>query len=318
MDNSDMNILVTGGAGFIGSHVADRMLEEGHTVTVIDNLSTGKRSNVPPGAAFVEADICNSTNVEKLWVEKKFDVMMHLAAQMDVRRSVADPIFDAQTNVIGLLTLLEAGRRNGLKKVVFASTGGAGYDDSVPFPTSEAVPANPVSPYGIAKNTSERYLGFYGGFYGLRWTALRLGNVFGPRQNPHGEAGVIAIFAKKRIEGIPPRINGDGLQTRDYVYVGDVADAFSAALKKDYQGFVNIGTSIETSVVQIDELLAGALESNLKAVHGDAAPGEVRRSCLDNTLARTVLDWQPQVAIRQGILATADFFVKQAENPDVR
>ncbi|MFH0882811.1 MAG: NAD-dependent epimerase/dehydratase family protein [bacterium] len=313
-----MNIVVTGGAGFIGSHVADRMLEEGHTVTVIDNLSTGKISNVPPGAAFVEADICDAAAVENLWVEKKFDVMMHLAAQMDVRRSVADPIFDAQTNVIGLLTLLEAGRRSGLKKVVFSSTGGAGYDDSVPFPTSEAIPANPVSPYGITKNVSERYLGFYGGFCGLQWTALRLGNVYGPRQNPHGEAGVIAIFAKKLIEGVPPRIHGDGLQTRDYVYVRDVAQAFSAALKKDYQGFVNIGTSIETSVVQIAEALGEALGSSLKSVHGPVAQGEVRRSCLDNTLAHKVLNWQPTVSIQQGIRATADFFRKQAEDPDVR
>lgn len=313
-----MNILITGGAGFIGSHVADVMLGEGHSVTVIDDLSAGKISNIPEGAEFVQMDIRDRDSVEKLWAEKKFDVMLHLAAQMDVRRSVADPIFDAQVNVIGLLTLLETGRKHGLKKVVFSSTGGAGYDDNVPFPTSEEVPANPVSPYGIAKNVSERYLGFYGRTYGLRWTALRLGNIYGPRQNPHGEAGVIAIFAKRLIEGHSPRINGDGLQTRDYVFVKDVARAFSLALKKDYQGFVNIGTSIETNVVQIAELLRSALDSEVMIEHGPEAPGEVRRSVLDITLAGKVLDWKPQVSVQEGIKTTAEFFIKQAADPDVR
>ncbi len=313
-----MNVLVTGGAGFIGSHVADTMLQEGHTVTVIDDLSTGKAGNLPPSGSFVEADIRDAAVVEKLWKEQKFDAMMHLAAQMDVRRSVADPIFDAQTNVIGLLTLLETGRRNGLKKVVFASTGGAGYDDTVPFPTAETVPANPVSPYGITKNVSERYLRFYGITYGMQWTALRLGNVYGPRQNPHGEAGVIAIFANKILNGEPPRINGDGLQTRDYVYVGDVARAFSSALSMDYQGCVNIGTSVETNVVQIAEALCSALGSDLKAEHGPAALGEVRRSCLGNALAHQVLEWEPRVSLKDGIRATADFFRKQLDDPSVR
>lgn len=180
------NVLVTGGAGFIGSHAADRMVALGHTVTVVDDLSSGVRSNVPPEADLVVADVRDAEAMGKLFAERKFDTMLHFAAQMDVRRSVQDPIFDAQVNIVGLLTLLKAGLANGLRRVVFASTGGAGYDDNVPFPTPETEPANPVSPYGIAKNTSERYLAFHHREHGLEYCALRLGNVYGPRQNPHG------------------------------------------------------------------------------------------------------------------------------------
>lgn len=313
-----MRILVTGGAGFIGSHVADRMLELGHEVTVLDDLSTGVRSNVPEGAEFVQLDVRDQKGVEKLFAEKRFEAMLHLAAQMDVRKSVADPVFDAQVNLIGLLTLLNAGVQSGLKRVVFSSTGGAGYDDNVPFPTPETEPANPVSPYGVTKNTSERYLRFYGIEHGLGWCALRLGNVYGPRQNPHGEAGVIAIFTRKLLDGGVPRINGDGLQTRDYVYVGDVVKAFELGLASERNDFFNIGTSKETNVVELYESIRTAVGVATEAEQGPPANGEVRRSCLANGKAREVLGWSPEVELSEGIGNTVEFFRRQQRNPAAR
>jgi UDP-glucose 4-epimerase len=311
-------ILVTGGAGFIGSHVADRMLEIGHEVTVVDDLSTGVRSNVPGAAEFIELDIRDAGRVENLFSEHRFDAMLHLAAQMDVRRSVADAVFDAEVNIFGLLNLLNAGEKYGLKRVIFSSTGGAGYDDDVPFPTPESEPANPVSPYGITKNTSERYLRFFGREHGLGWCALRLGNIYGPRQNPHGEAGVIAIFTRKLLDGGVPRINGDGLQTRDYVYVSDVVKAFELALESDVNDFFNIGTAKETSVVELYNQILKAAELHVKAEKGPPAAGEVRRSCLANDKAKEILGWSPEVSMAEGIRATVEFFRRQQQKPDVR
>ncbi|HEB83522.1 MAG TPA: NAD-dependent epimerase/dehydratase family protein, partial [Bacteroidetes bacterium] len=292
-----MNILLTGGAGFIGSHVGDMLIADGHQVTILDDLSTGRRSNVPPGAEFIEEDI-RSRSIHALWADRRFDTLVHLAAQMDVRKSVKDPVFDADVNIRGTLNLVEAGRENGLGRVVFTSTGGAGYDDNVPFPTPETVPARPVSPYGIAKIATEMYLRYYHLEHSIPYVALRLGNVYGPRQNPHGEAGVIAIFSQRLLAGQTALINGDGLQTRDYVYVGDVADAVRRALSYNGVGSLNVGTSIETSVVELFRMIRDAAGVDVEEVHGPGKPGEVRRSCLANDLIRREMGWEPRVPLR--------------------
>ncbi len=312
-----MNVLLTGGAGFIGSHIGDMLIEEGHSVTVLDDLSSGKECNIPPGADFVKMDIRDKA-VSKLWEEKKFDILVHLAAQMDVRRSVDDPVFDSNVNIGGTINLLEAGRENGLTKVVFTSTGGAGYDDNVPFPTPETSPARPVSPYGISKISTELYLRFYRKQYGISYIALRLANVFGPRQNPHGEAGVVAIFTKRMLTGEKAIIHGDGLQTRDYVYCKDVSRAVKLALSYDKSDSFNIGTSKETNVVEIFHAVRKAADSDMEELHGPAMPGEVRRSVLDCSLAEKELNWKPLISMEQGMEETVEFFRRQLEDENAR
>ncbi|MBD3166467.1 NAD-dependent epimerase/dehydratase family protein [bacterium] len=302
-----MHILVTGGAGFIGSHICDALIANGHTVSVVDNLSTGTMDNLPDGVSFHKLDIRDS-GVEALWAKERFDLMIHTAAQMDVRKSVEDPVYDADVNLKGTLQLLEAGRKNGLKKVVFLSSGGAGYDDSVPFPTPESVPMRPVSPYGIAKATTELHLRFYHIEYDIQYIALRLGNIYGPRQNPHGEAGVIAIFCNRLLQDQSVTIHGDGMQTRDYVYVGDVVRAVEAAMKTDFNGSLNIGTSVETNVVDLYQALRDASRIDKDPVHGPAKPGEVRRSCLDVSQAEAILGWKAQVPFHEGVKRTWEFF----------
>jgi len=305
-----MNILVTGGAGFIGSHVADRLIADGHEVTIVDDLSTGSRRNLPLPAQFIEMDI-RDPKIRQLWAEHRFEVMCHLAAQMDVRKSVEDPLFDADVNIRGTLNLLEAGRCFGLKKVIFASSGGAGYDDFVPFPTPETIPPRPVSPYGIAKITTELHLRFYRREYGIDYIALRLGNVYGPRQNPFGEAGVIAIFSNRMLKGEPATINGDGLQTRDYIYVSDVVNAFILALSGEQNEEFNIGTGKETNVVELFQMICGACGTNTDEIHGPAKPGEVHRSCLANDKAARRLNWIPTVKLDDGVRRTVEFFRQQ-------
>lgn len=312
-----MNVLVTGGAGFIGSHIVDRLLEKGLRVTVLDNLITGRRSNVSPDAEFIEEDI-RSDRIPAIWAEHHFEIMIHAAAQMDVRKSVMDPKYDADVNLTGLLNLMEVGRENGLKKVVFTSTGGAGYDDNVPFPTSEDIPARPVSPYGITKNTSELYLRFYHKEYGIDYVSLRLGNVYGPRQNPHGEAGVVAIFSRLNLAGETAIIFGDGLQTRDYVFCDDVAKAVIAALDCNLVDYFHVGTSRETNVVELHNLISRAAGSVEKPHHADAKSGEVRRSCLLAEKIEKMLGWKPTVTLEEGIPKTVEFFRRQMVDPDVR
>ncbi len=312
-----MNILLTGGAGFIGSHVADQLLERGHEVTIVDNLVTGRRSNPPVEVEFIEMDI-RSGEIADLWAERKFEGMIHLAAQMDVRKSVEDPCFDADVNIRGSLHLMETGRANGLKRVIFSSTGGAAYDDEVPFPTPETAPARPVSPYGIAKMTTEQHLRFYHREYGIPYMALRLGNVYGPRQNPHGEAGAVAIFSRKLLDGEEAVINGDGLQTRDYVYCDDAARALVEALENDEVGSFNVGTSTETNVVELFAMINHAAGADAPEKHGPAKPGEVRRSSLAIDLIKDTLGWEPVVGLREGIGRTVDFFRRQMDDPDIR
>lgn len=302
-----MRILLTGGAGFIGSHVADAFVGLGHEVMVLDDLSSGKKENVPPGARFVLADIASDTAVEAVRTFRP-EVVNHHAARIDVRASVADPLLDAKTNILGSIRLLEACRENGVRKVVFASSGGAGYGEQESFPAPETHPLRPVSPYGAAKMAVEFYLRFYRVQYGLDYTALRYANVYGPRQDPHGEAGVVAIFSQRLLRGQRAIINGDGEQTRDYVYVGDVVRANVAALSRGGGASVNIGTRIETSVNDLFRYLRDLSGSLQEEVHGPAMPGEQSRSCLENLLALETLEWYPETSLEDGLARTLSYF----------
>ena len=306
-----MKILVTGGAGFIGSHVVEALVGQGHTVHVFDDLSSGFRENVPDEAVFHQIDIRDEA-VAGMFERERFEVLVHHAAQMDVRRSVADPQFDAGVNVVGFLNLMEAGRRNGLKKVIFASTGGAIYGEPDYAPQDEAHPLRPLSPYGITKLTTERYLYFYEQQYGIHYVALRYANVYGPRQNPHGEAGVVAIFAQRLLEGRQPFINGDGLQTRDYTFVHDVVRANLAALAYDGPSeAVNVGTARETDVVTLFRHLRDVLDPACREVHAEGKPGEQRRSVLGYAKAQRLLGWTPQVTLEEGLQQTAAWFAER-------
>ncbi|MEQ9103597.1 MAG: NAD-dependent epimerase/dehydratase family protein [Rhodothermales bacterium] len=302
-----MTILVTGGAGFIGSHVAEALLGRGHDVHILDDLSGGKRENVPSGATFHEMDI-RSADVQDLWNTHRFSVMYHLAAQMDVRKSVADPRFDADVNIGGFLNLMEAGRQNGLKKVVFSSTGGAIYGEPDHVPQDESHALQPLSPYGITKLCTEKYLYFYQQTYGVDFVALRYGNVYGPRQNPHGEAGVVAIFAERMLDGVQPIINGDGGQTRDYVHVFDVVRANLAALEHAGSGIFNIGTAVETDVNALFRIIRDTVAPDMEEQHGPAKPGEQLRSVLSWALAHQELGWRPEISVEAGMKATAEWF----------
>jgi len=303
-----MKILITGGAGFIASHISDAYIKRGHNVVVIDNLSTGKKEYLNGKASFYQADIRDRKIVEEIFQKEKPEVLNHHAAQISVRYSVEDPRNDASINILGLLNLLEAGKPY-LKKVIFASSGGVVYGEADKMPTPEDyVPLCPLSPYGVAKLAGEYYLNYYQKNFGIRGVSLRYSNVYGPRQNPHGEAGVVAIFSKKVIKGEAPVINGDGLQTRDYVYVGDVVSANQLVLAKDVSGPFNIGTGIETNVVGIWQKIAKITGTDIKAVHGPAKLGEQKRSVLHNSLAWEKLAWQPLVDLESGLKETVKFF----------
>ena len=302
-----MKIVVTGGAGFIASHVADAYIERGHEVVVIDDFSTGQRRNLNRNAKVYSLDIADP-NAAKLITEIKPDVLNHHAAQMDVRRSVADPAFDARTNIIGFINLLEASKEAGVKKVVFSSSGGAVYGDRDPIPATEEHETLPLSPYGVSKLTGELYLGYYRMAFDLPYVALRYANVYGPRQSTRGEAGVVAIFIAQLLAGKNPVINGDGKQTRDYVFVGDVVAANLAALDSEHVGAVNIGTGKETDVVTLYSLLREAMGSALNALHAPAKPGEQRRSCLEASLAQKIWGWHPKVDLREGLEKTIAYY----------
>jgi len=302
-----MKVLVTGGAGFIGSHVADRILEAGHEVTVLDDLSSGKREQVPNGARFVHADI-RSEAASKLIRDERFDAVVHQAAQIDVRKSVTDPRFDADVNLSGLLNLLEAATAAGVKRFLFASSGGACYGEQEVYPAPETHPSRPVSPYGVSKAAGELYLGYYAAEKKLSYCALRYANVYGPRQDPMGEAGVVAIFSGRCLAGSTCTIYGDGKQTRDYVYVGDVARANLLALTSDYVGPLNVGTGVETDVVELHRRIAAATGSAHGPKFDAARPGEQRRSCIDPAKAGRMLGWRPEVTLEEGIARTAAFF----------
>lgn len=306
-----MKLLVTGGAGFIGSHLTDAFLAAGHEVHVIDDLSSGRRENVPAGATFHHLDI-RSPEVADLFAREGFEVLVHQAAQMDVRRSVADPRFDASVNVDGFLNLMEAGRQHGLKRVVFASTGGAIYGEPDYVPQDEKHEQKPLSPYGITKLVTEKYLFFYEQTYGINYVALRYANVYGPRQNPHGEAGVVAIFTQRMLRHQQPTVNGDGRQTRDYVFVGDVVRANLAALQYDGpSGAFNVGTGVETDVVTLFREINRLTGGHTDEVYGEAKPGEQRRSVLSYAKTRDTLGWRPQVDVPEGLAETVAWFKEQ-------
>ncbi len=305
---ADRRILVTGGAGFIGSTVADLFVSAGWDVSVIDNLSSGKRQNVPASARFYECDVRSPTAREVVAAERPV-VLCHHAAQIDVRRSMADPRLDCDVNLGGLLNLMQGATEVGcVRQVVFASSGGAMYGDTDRIPTHEDHPARPASHYGVAKTASELYLRVYQAAHGIPFAALRYANVYGPRQDPHGEAGVVAIFSGRLLERKPCTIYGDGTQTRDYVYVGDVARANLLAAEKGFAGALNVGTGVETDVNDLYARLARAADVDVAPVHGPAKPGEQKRSCIDPSAARAALGWAPEVQLDEGLLRTLRFF----------
>ena len=302
-----MNILVTGGAGFIGSNIVDAYLHAGHTVVIVDDLSTGNIENVNPKAKFHRIDLRDPA-VETVFKETKIDVINHHAAQMDVRKSVADPKFDASVNILGMLNVMELGVKYGVKKVIFSSTGGAIYGEQDYFPADEQHPLRPLSPYGVTKLATEKYLFYYHAVYGLQHVILRYANIYGPRQNPHGEAGVIAIFADKMLKGEQPVINGDGKQTRDYVYVSDVVRANVLALTHSSSDIFNIGTGIENDVNTLFRIIKKFSGVACEEKHGEAKIGEQLRSVIDHSKAKKILGWEPTIMLDEGLRRTVEFF----------
>lgn len=310
---SRRRVLVTGGAGFIGSHVADAYLARGDEVWIVDNLSTGKRENVPAGAKFIQMDISDPALEDVFRDAGGFDIVNHHAAQIDVRRSVADPRFDARVNIDGLLNVLELARRFGTRRVLFVSSGGVVYGEPEVMPTPESAPKLPLSPYGVTKLAAEFYLHYYRRVHGLESVALRYSNVYGPRQDPHGEAGVVAIFSTRLISGEALTIYGDGEQTRDYIYVGDVVAAnmlLSDVPLGDGAGLdaysFNVGTGIETSVNQLARAMMAATGREVEIRYAPARPGELLRSCLDASRLRA-LGWAPQTSLDDGLNATYQY-----------
>jgi UDP-glucose 4-epimerase len=308
-----VRVLVTGGAGFIGSNLVDALLERGDEVTVLDNLSTGRRSNLDDalaaGARLVVADITSTADVGSALEEAQPELVVHLAAQIDVRRSVADPNFDLGINVGGTIKLLEASLEAGVGRFAFASTGGAIYGEGAgrELPLDESAECRPDAPYGQSKLAAEGYLGLFSRLHGLSTVALRLGNVYGPRQDPLGEAGVIAIFCGALLDGRTPKVFGDGRQTRDYIYVGDVVAAFLAASQSDAGGAFNIGTGIETDVLDLGRAISAAAGAEFKPEMAPPRPGEVQRIAIDGTRASRELGWSPATSIDAGLKLTLDW-----------
>jgi UDP-glucose 4-epimerase len=310
-----VKVLVTGGAGFVGTHVVDRLLAAGHRVSVVDDLSAGATRWLAADARLHVVDV-RSDRLREIVTAERPDAVVHLAAQASVSRSVADPGHDLAVNLAGGVNVLASCEAAGVARLVYASSGGAAYSATAVLPATEDAPAEPCSPYGASKLAFELYLGVWERLYGVRSIALRLANVYGPRQNPRGEAGVVAIFCHRLLAGEPLLVNGDGLQTRDYVYVEDVAAAVCHALERpDVTGAMNIGTGVETSVNALHAALARVAGAGSAAPeHGPARPGEQRRSCLDPSRARRLLGWAPAVGLADGLARTWDFFSKEADS----
>lgn len=307
-----MKILVTGGAGFIASQIVDAYINLGFEVVVLDNLSSGKKKFVNPKAKFYQDDLLDFERIKKILLSEKPDIINHHAAQISVRNSVNDPINDAKVNILGFINLLESAKEIKIKKIIFASSGGAIYGEAKKLPTPESYqPLIPLSPYGINKLTSEFYLNYYYYVYKIPFIALRYSNVYGPRQNPHGEAGVVAIFSLKLLKGMMSVINGDGRQTRDYIFVDDIVSANINAVKSDFVGSVNIATSIETDVNKLYQLLKTLSKINIDAQFGSAKQGEQLRSSLDISYAtKALFNWKPKTNLKIGLKKTLDYFSK--------
>ena len=304
-----MNILVTGGAGFIGSHIVNGYIKAGHNVIVIDNLSSGELRFLNPTAKFYEMDILDP-NIPDILKQEKINAINHHAAQISVSESVANPLFDASSNIIGTLQLIQSAVPFKINKFIFASTGGAMYGEQIHFPASEEHPCQPLSPYGIAKLCAENYLKFFNEQYGMSTTVLRYSNVFGPHQNPHGEAGVVAIFCQKLVQNQQPVICGDGEQTRDFISVRDVVQANLIALDPTCKGTFNVGTGKETSVNTLTESLCNISGKNISAAYDSPRSGEQRRSVIDYKKFNNRFGWKPEVSLEQGLIETYNFFQK--------
>ena len=306
-----MKVLVTGGAGFIGSHVVDTLLGAGHTVSVVDNLATGNPAWLAGKPVTLHAMDLRSARLADVFHKERPEAVAHLAAQASVGRSVADPGFDASVNLAGGLNLLECCRRVGVQRIIYSASS-AGYGDTEVIPTPEDHPSRPSSPYGVSKAAMEQYIVALGALHGWTAVSLRYANVYGPRQNPSGEAGVVAIFCTRLLDGEPCQINGDGKQTRDYIYVADVAAANLAALERPrLTGGLNIGTGSETTVLDLHKRLCNAVGLDAAFVHAPARPGEQRRSCLDAARAARELGWRPAVSLDEGLALTYGFFKKE-------
>ncbi|MDR4459757.1 MAG: NAD-dependent epimerase/dehydratase family protein [Nitrospirales bacterium] len=300
-------ILVTGGAGFIGSHLVDRLIQEGNEVIVIDNLSTGKRKNINKKARFYKMDI-QSKRIERVFRNERPLIVVHLAAQMSVRHSTENPEFDAQVNILGTINILECAMKQGVRKVTFASSGGVVYGEQEIFPAAESHRTEPLSPYGISKLAGEKYLAYYANATGLRYVTLRFANVYGPRQDSNGEAGVVAIFSKQMLDGGQPIVNGTGKQTRDFIYVDDAVEAILVTLGEDVRGIFNVGTGQETTINECYGIIKSLTKCQCKELYGAAKKGEQFRSVLDVTKLREVFGWDPQVTLQEGLTRTVDFF----------
>lgn len=315
-----MKILVIGGAGFIGSHVVNLYIKEGYEVVVVDDLSTGKVEYINAKAKFYKLNInelnVNDYKLEGIFKEERPEIVNHHAAQINVSASVKDPVYDASVNILATLNLLENCVKYNIKKFIFASTGGAIYEETEKIPVDENHPTKPLSPYGVSKLAIENYLYYYKKIHNLDSAILRYANVFGPRQDPYGEAGVVAIFINKMLKGENPIINGDGNQTRDFVYISDAAQANLLVLKEDFKSKIksddiaifNIGTGIETSVNELFHKLKKITKANAKEIHGPQKMGELRRSCLNSNKAKEILGWEPEVDIDQGLKLTVNYF----------
>jgi UDP-glucose 4-epimerase len=315
-----MRILVTGGAGFIASHVVDRYISLGHEVAILDNLSRGFRHNLNPNAEFFQGDIREQGFLESAFSRFRPEVVNHHAAQMDVRRAVRDPLFDAQVNVIGSVNLLEVAIAHQVGRCIYISSAGAAYGEPVRLPVPENSPINPIGPYGISKHTVEHYLYTYSLLYGLPYVVLRYGNVYGPRQSSKGEAGVFAIFCEQILTGIQPIIYGDGSKVRDYIYIDDVVEANVAALERGSNDIFNIASGIPTSDDEVFSVIRDLLERPyLRARYEPRRPGEVERIYLDISKARLLLEWRPQVPFDEAARRTVAFFQQagQALSPSI-
>ena len=302
-------ILVTGGAGFIGSHLVDALSAKGHRLVVVDNLSTGFQRNINPKAKFYKTDLTHFESVNRIMKKEKPEIVFHLAAQMNVRKSVENPLFDAENNILASINLIRTSHENKIKKFIFASTGGAIYGDTKNRPTPETEKEWPLSPYGIAKLSVDKFLFYYHRIHGLKFVSLRYANVYGPRQNPHGEAGVVAIFLKKMLKNQTPTINGDGKQTRDYVFVEDIVKANRLALENfEKSGIYNVGTGKETSVNKLFREINKYFQGKFRKSHGPAKIGEQKTSCLSFTKIKKDFGWTPQTDFQTGIRKTFEWF----------